>query len=400
MLLEFSVGNYNSFKEISTLSLVASKRQELSDNNVFDVNKNIKALKSAVIYGANASGKSNFFSAMYFMLDFIKNSYIKTNIDEHIKVATFLLSSTTFNAPSYFEIIFCIGKIIYRYGFEATKTSVIREWLFEQGSPNEKQIFFRENKNISCCDVLLEKIKGISVEMKSNALYLSALYSYGIFIAKKIIKYLDESFIFVDDSIKSNNESLSKNFNNSEELNKQLLTFLRATDLNIKSFKEGKEVFLNYNVYNDKREIVGEIAMSLDNLESKGTKKLFVIVKFIISALLNGKTIIIDEFNNSLHPAVISLVLQSFNSSDINKLNSQIIVGTHDTISMNNKLLRMDQIWFVKKNRYGESELFSLDEFEDVKCEHCFEKNYLLGKYGGIPSVDLENLADIWGLEK
>lgn len=399
MLLEFSVGNYNSFKEISTLSLVASKRQELRNTNVFDVNKNIKALKSAVVYGANASGKSNFFSAMYFMIDFIKKSYIKINADEKIKVAPFLMSSTTFDAPSYFEIIFCIGKIIYRYGFEATKTAVVSEWLFEQGQSVEKQIFYRENKNISCSYELLEKIKGISVEIKCNALYLSTLCSNGIFIAKKIIKYLDESFIFIDDFIR-NNEVLNKNPKNNEELNRQLLTFLRAADINIKSFQEGEEVFLNYNVYNDKKEIIGEIAMSLDDFESKGTKKLFIIIKSIISALLNGKTIIIDEFNNSLHPAVISLVLQSFNSSDINKLNSQIIVGTHDTISMNNKLLRMDQIWFVKKNRYGESELFSLDEFEDVKCEHCFEKNYLLGKYGGIPSINLENLSDIWGLEE
>ncbi len=156
-----------------------------------------------------------------------------------------------------------------------------------------------------------------------------------------------------------------------------------------------KDVFFKYNVYDKENKVIGEIDMSLD-LESQGTKKLFIIAEFILSALMQGKIVVIDEFNNSLHPAITKFVMQSFNSVDINRANAQLVVNTHDTNLLENKLVRRDQIWFVTKNKFGESELFSLLEYDGVRSDALYEKNYLLGKYGAVPYIDLDAMLSLW----
>ena len=141
MLIEFSIGNYRSFKEIVTFSMVAAKinakDKKLNESNVFRINENLSLLKSAAIYGANASGKSNFAQAINFMKYFVLSSSKETQAKEAIGVEEFRLNTETVKQPSFFQIVFLLEGKRYRYGFEVDKQHVVSEWLFYV--PNKRE---------------------------------------------------------------------------------------------------------------------------------------------------------------------------------------------------------------------------------------------------------------------
>ena len=147
MLLEFKVGNYKSFKEPVTFSMVASSLKEHWETHVFETQK-VNLLKSTLIYGANASGKSNFFDAILFMKEFVSSSAKDTQITEKINIEHFRLSTETEEKPSLFEIIFLINRIRYRYGFQVSENRVEAEWLFYVPTTKEAKLFTRKENNI------------------------------------------------------------------------------------------------------------------------------------------------------------------------------------------------------------------------------------------------------------
>ncbi|MCX6706139.1 MAG: AAA family ATPase, partial [Candidatus Woesebacteria bacterium] len=144
MLIQFSVSNFLSFKDQVTFSMVASTIKEHYDTNVFEASKKLKLLKSAVIYGANASGKSNLFRAMQFARKFILISSKETQATEEIRVTNFKLSTETESKPSFFEFVFLLEGVQYRYGFEVDRIEVQREWLFYTPKTIEAKLFDRE----------------------------------------------------------------------------------------------------------------------------------------------------------------------------------------------------------------------------------------------------------------
>ena len=149
MLIGFSVGNYKSFKETVTLSMVASsiteEEPELDTNNVFEINHKLKLLKTAAIYGANSSGKSNLIAAINFMKWFVLNSSKETQVSEAIDVEAFRLSTETEKEPSFFEIVFLLEGKTFRYGFEVNAREVVSEWLFQADDSEEKMLFERDH---------------------------------------------------------------------------------------------------------------------------------------------------------------------------------------------------------------------------------------------------------------
>ena len=153
MLIEFSVGNYFSFKDTVTFSMVAAKiaakDKSLDENNVFKIEDNLSLLKSAAIYGANASGKSNFIAALSFIQKFILNSSKDTQADELILVEQFRLSTVKSLKSSFFELVFLLSGKKYRYGFEVTPQRVVSEWLFYTPTTKEAKLFTRDANGIS-----------------------------------------------------------------------------------------------------------------------------------------------------------------------------------------------------------------------------------------------------------
>ncbi|MEH1840703.1 MAG: AAA family ATPase [Nostoc sp.] len=192
MLIEFSIGNYRSFKEQVTFSMVAAnlvaKDKKLDENNVFEVDNDLKLLKSAAIYGANASGKSNLATALNFMRWFMINSSKETQSTEKIGVEQFQLSTETEAKPSFFEIVFLMNRKRYRYGFEATRDKVISEWLFYVPKSKETKLFERKLHKISVSKTY--KADGIQQKTRDNALFLSVSAQFNVEIAKTILNLL------------------------------------------------------------------------------------------------------------------------------------------------------------------------------------------------------------------
>ena len=154
MLIEFTVGNFRSFKEPVTLSMVAAKLKardpHVNENNTILVDDRLTLLTSAAVYGANASGKSNLVAALHFMRNFVLGSSRDTQAAEPIDIENFRLSTETENAPSLFEVVFRTEGVQYRYGFEANQERILSEWLFYVPKQREARLFLRQEDQIEC----------------------------------------------------------------------------------------------------------------------------------------------------------------------------------------------------------------------------------------------------------
>ena len=195
MLIEFSVGNYRSFKEKVTFSMVATnlvaKDKNLDENNVFAVNEDLTLLKSAAIYGANASGKSNLAKALVFMKKFMIDSSRETQSVDKIKVEPFRLSTETEKEPSFFELVFRVDNVQYRYGFEANQERVVSEWLFYVPQTRETKLFERKLSTITISNKKYTA-EGLQDKTRNNSLFLSVSAQFNVKIAEKILEWASD----------------------------------------------------------------------------------------------------------------------------------------------------------------------------------------------------------------
>jgi AAA15 family ATPase/GTPase len=413
MLIQFTVGNFLSFKEKVTLSMAKTAKHELPEN-VIKISDDFELLKSAVIYGANASGKSNLIFALNFMRFFAINSFKEYQVDEEIGMDGFLLSDETKSKPSFLEIVFLIDNVTYRYGFEFDKKKVSKEWLYHIPKAKEEKIYFREGSNFDVDN--FPEGQGKESNARDNCLFLSVLSQLNGPISSKIIKWFmkispGSSFWRIDSVISQIEED--------PNLKEGVLKFVSIADNGVKDFQiksidippesSGgnisqkkqtgtikKLVYFIRNIFNEKKEPSGELALGLEVSESAGTRRMFVLSVPVINALKNGEIILIDEIENHLHPLLFKHVIKLFNSYS-NKNNAQLIFTTHNLTCMNNECFRRDQIWFTEKNSYGESSLFSLADYKiddkSIRKDENYSKNYLLGKYGAVPFIDEINLS-------
>ena len=188
MLIQFTVGNFLSFKEKTTLSMVKSALHELPENTI-KVTDDFELLKSAVIYGANASGKSNFIKALAFMKFFAIASFKAYEAEEEIWVNCFLLNEETKNKPSSFEVVFIVDNITYRYGFEADTKEVRKEWLFHILKTKEESLFMRESSTFNINGEQFPEGKDLNDKTRKNCLFLSVVSQFNGEISTKIIKW-------------------------------------------------------------------------------------------------------------------------------------------------------------------------------------------------------------------
>ncbi|MEH2157698.1 AAA family ATPase [Nostoc sp.] len=425
MLIEFSVGNYRSFKEQVTFSMVAAnlvaKDKKLDENNVFEIENDLKLLKSAAIYGANASGKSNLATALGFMRWFMINSSKETQSTEKIGVERFKLSTETEAQPSFFEIVFLMNDKRYRYGFEATLDKVVSEWLFYVPKLKETKLFERKLDKISVSKTY--KADRIQQKTRQNALFLSVSAQFNVQIAEKILDWLANRVALIsalnDRGYRGYTVSCLMDNENKDEI----FQLLKKLDLGFSDLKveeseitadslpkelpdelknlilkngEGKlsSVQTMHQKFDGKGNLVSTEIFDLDDQESEGTKKVFSLAGPLVDTLKNGNILIIDEFDARIHPLISRAIVELFNSNETNANNAQLIFMTHDTNLLNNKLFRRDQIWFTEKNRYGATDLYSLAEYK-IPDDASFESDYIQGRYGAIPYIgNLNHLID------
>lgn len=402
MLLQFSIKNFRTFKDKATLSLIASnydKDTREHENIVINGIFGLRLLKSAVIYGANASGKSKLLDAFAFMRYFVINSSKESQKGEAIKIEPFRLDQSSKNEPTEFEVIFIHNKVLFRYGFEVTKERIISEWLFYKPKTKEIELFYREgneykihNRNFSKGDTVVKE--GL---VRDNALLISVAAQFNEKSAIEVLEWFEKNRVIsglYDAEYRDNTVNKLSNKSNKN----RVLKFLKAADIGIEDleiltinsgqFKESpfSTVLIIKNTYEDKNKIgTTPFFLSLD--ESEGTRKYFYILGPVIDALEDGGILIVDELDSKLHPNLVCKIVALFNSKEFNKNNAQLIFNTHDTNLLSSGLFRRDQIWFTNKNKYGEAKLYSLADFksDEVRKTEPFEDNYINGKYGAVP---------------
>ncbi|MCD4738055.1 MAG: ATP-binding protein [Anaerolineae bacterium] len=430
MLIEFSVGNYRSFKEPVTLSMLAAKLRAgdktVTANNVFEA-EGLRMLRSAAIYGANASGKSNLIRAMGFMRTFVLRSSKESQVGEPTRVEPFRLSTKTLDKPSYFQIIFTLNGKRYRYGFELDGQRVHAEWLYHTAK-RESRLFIREGDEYEISSIFKEG-RGLEQHTRDNALFLSVVAQFNGPLTIAILNWFrtGSNIIFGLENAAYGGFTMSR-FEKDAAFRQRVLAFVRKADLGISGINIDKRPFAEsqipeelrgameqlvkkfaeqligkgessqgdvlvsrvkttHKVFDQENNPVEEIAVfDMQEQESQGTRKFFFLSGPILDTLEKGKVLVIDEMEARFHPFLTRAIIALFNSSQTNPRNAQLIFATHDTGLLNKRFFRRDQIWFTEKDRYGATDLYSLAELQ-IRYDASFDKDYIAGKYGAVPFI-------------
>lgn len=421
MLIQFTTANFMSFKDEATFSMVASKRRSkskaLDAGAVFEAFSDIKLLKSAVIYGANGSGKSSLIKALRFMKRFVIESSKESQADEKIPVEPFRLAAGNQDIPSKFETIFVHNGFLYQYGFAADSSAIHYESLTRKSGKNSREdtLFKRSGDKITISAKFPEG-KGLSKKTRKNALFLSVCANFDGAISIEVIRWFrtlriisglsdDGLFNFTtgkleDSAWNSKIRDLLKDFDLGIERleagsREPILPDLGDVPADLQpladalkkvKFDPVKRISTYHRSFDQDGKPSSEVAFDLRRDESEGTKKLVAMSGPLIDVLEKSYVLVIDEFDARLHPVLTRSILKLFNCPESNENHAQLIVATHDTNLLDRELVRRDQVWFTERDYYGASHLTSLVEYK-VRNDASYEKDYVAGKYGAIPLV-------------
>jgi len=413
MLIEFSIENFRSIKEKVTLSMVATKDSSLDGNLIKNVLNDDSLLKSAVIYGANASGKTNVLMALNFLRALVLNSHYHQK-GQGIRFTPFKLDKKCSLNPTKMSLIFIKNDIKYNYGVSFDKEKVVDEYLYHY--PNDKKaIIFERNKTTEYKFTSDEKEqKVLSDRTLPNVLYLSKAtqenyekVSNAFDWFRNSLNVIGPSFIgpFIPGDLPESNftvELLKKDAG----LKSYVMKALLEADVGIDDFStiskkiprdelKGLPPELLSLMLGDKKEFEAYqiqtlhkgVAFDFETEESDGTRKIFSLIGPWIDTLKNGKTLVVDELDTKLHYLLILFLIRLFHDPTQNKTNAQLIFTTHNTSLLDQDFFRRDQIWFTEKNaETGSTDLYSLTEYSPRK-DKAIEKGYLAGRYGALPFI-------------
>ena len=413
----FKVKKYTSFKDESVLDMRATTYVQ-HPSHVIHVNEKLSLLKTTALYGANASGKSNLISAMFFFEQYIFSQFINKKENESfesdgsgmkMKLEPFGLSNNINNA-SEFDIIFLHNDKQIQYGFECTPQKVLNEWLFI----DDKKVFERTETELSFGSKYQKLLKSYN-KLPSERLYIAVLEYFLDEDAKKIvledfISFFDKEYnvfteILFESTVKglAGMVGLSKKLVSNKAYRNKVERYLRLIDVGIKRLEVQEEMVFNkrtgkkikervirtvHDIYDESGNAVGEQFFDLRQ-ESTGTLRFLAYIQNIIEMISNGGVFIVDEMSARLHPLLTKLIVDIFCSSQNKK--AQLIFTTHDISLLNNSQFRRDEVVFVDKNERGESSLYALSDLK-VREDATFNKDYLQGKYGAIPIFNYDEI--------
>lgn len=390
MLIQFRFQNYKSFKEETVLDMTATSQREHSDF-LIEKNEN-KVLPVAVFFGGNANGKSNLIEAFFRMIYSIIMTY---DIDENQDLeANPYIFDESIEEPTAFEIVLAIEDIEYKYGFILDSNKIHQEWLLQRpfkksSTANYKKLFEREENDIKLYSEFkeYELLKSL---VKEKNLFLSILGRRRENIAKDIYGWAAHTDFEMFDT--ENDQRILEILYSDKKLFEQVKREIKEVDNCIFNMKIIKEINRLNNKFIYKLEAIHRIADKEFEcpfeIESSGTIKLFYLYYKIYKILNRGGVLFIDELDSKIHSLVLKHIISLFNDREINKNNAQIVFSCHNTWLLENKLLRRDQIWFIKKDNKGISEIYSLADFKDVRSDLDYNKAYLSGKFGAIPYME------------
>jgi AAA15 family ATPase/GTPase len=416
MLVQFSVENYRSVKDVCELSMVASRYyKENEQENTFEtgIADCPRLLKSVVIYGPNGAGKSTLLEAMKFVESFVLNSAPKSQAGEEINVTPFRLSKATRNKSSNFEIIFIENNVRYEYGLCATKERVTEEWLiaFPNGVP---QKWFHRVYDPETAAYAYKYSKhfeggrmrgGWQKQTRQNASYLSTAIQLNNEQLTPVYNWFFRRLATLrPDGLSS---EFTAEYCLDSDFKKNVIEFISSADIPLSNievetlkymdmklpdhiptaFKEEITKSLKDKEYHEvsfvRTDDAGEAVRFKLAEESQGTQGLFNFAGPWIDVITNNLVLFVDELDSSLHPLIVHHLVDILHKSGSN---AQIIFTTHDTTILSQKILRRDQVWLLKKNKFHASELYPLSDYK-IRDGEAIEKGYLSGRYGAVPFI-------------
>lgn len=417
MLIQFSVENYRSILGRQTLNMAASRYfKELEPLNTFEVDaaeSTPRLLRSSVIYGPNASGKSTLARALDFMRNRVIHSAKESQANEDIAVEPFKLTTDSRIKDSEFEVTFVEDGVRYQYGFRCNRRRVSEEWLFAYPAGRAQRWFQRildpdsrqEEYRFGASFLGGRKRQGWKDQTRPNALFLSTALQLNNEQLKPVLNWFQKRLRVIGPNL-SQMQGYTLNCCKEESRKQRILEFLNAADLSIADIRiqtqafspdllpkdmpaglreemirqmEGKEMaevkFLREDVESHESIEFGQ------EEESDGTRALFAFAGPWLDVIENDRVLVVDEIDASLHPLIVHYLVKLLHHQESK---AQLIFTTHDTTILSQKLLRRDQVWFMEKNQKNSTELYALADFSPRDNE-AVERGYLNGRYGGIP---------------
>jgi AAA15 family ATPase/GTPase len=426
MIIDFKVSNFRSLKNEVDFTLKADSSKSKTDNTftvelVNDVN--ISLLKTAVIYGANASGKSNFIRAFLAFVWLVRNSSkFEIDLNKINCYEPFELDVNYEDAPTNFKIDFILNSVKHHYSISYNKNQITEEVLDSAPKGQISNLYTRKKTE----DTEFDEIefgknlidKKVPKRIFKNQLYIS---KFGVDYPHEQLTKIYQYFVSINVwnaadkfTISDLSKEISELISQSENLNlkNRLSKLIRISDTKIeeidskelkredfqlpdelpkeivdKFYESNKIRTFSYHKQFDNKTFVKLKEFDFDKKESTGTKVLFALGGKILQTLENGGVIVFDELDNSLHPKLCKFLIRLFNSKISNPKNAQLIFATHEVTLLDKDVFRKDQIWFAEKDKFGSTEMFCANEFVGLRDDTNFELWYRTGKFGGNPKI-------------
>jgi len=364
--------------------------KEHKDTHII-LSSKLPILKSSAIYGSNGGGKSNFILAMGFMKGLIHNSFadsLKNDEDRTFTEYHYRLSQGASDQASSFEVSFIHQDIIYRYGFKVKRFEIISEWLYKKAE-TETPLFTRELSKFNINKNSFSEGAKYVKEVNSNVLFVSHLAQFNSPVSKIVFNWfrgLNVVSGLNEDRYKSATSVLLKSIPGFKAWLSLAVRFLEIS--NIEADQDG-QIITYHNKYDDNNTIIDSVPFALEKEESLGTRKLIYLLGAIYDTLKFQKILFIDELDSKLHPNLTKRLMVFFHK--LNQDKAQFVFTAHDAILLDKDLLRRDQIWFVDRNRFGESELYGMSEFDSsvIRNTSDFRKKYLDSVFGAAETINI-----------
>lgn len=414
MLVQFKFNNYKCFKTETVFNVVASKYYREKMENLIQVPQ-YALLKTAAIYGANASGKTKLFQAFHFMRDVVLTSADTQSNNWQKNYNPFLLDTYSADQPSAFEVVFLMDGIQYRYGFELNSERITAEWLFRKRSKEIKVLEFDGGESIYYNEKYINPKIMKNLEeanmFRVNSLIISSLSIWNDTLSLNILQWFRKNNI-----ISASLNTMAPSILTALEFPKmkaKMIDFLRSADLGIFDVTPNEiatedlpdeikrmlpedavngrivsGISISHKKYNKQHLPTGYAKLSLEKDESYGTYHFLSLAAPIINALETGSVLWIDEIDNGLHYDLVKSLVSLFQDKNTNIYNAQLIINTHNISLIDEAdLFRRDQIFIVKKDRYGEASLIPVSDYS-LRETAKVGKLYREGRFGGVPYLE------------
>lgn len=397
MLISLKFKNFLSYKDETQLLMSSVKAfKEHKNDNTHKI-RGFELLKTAAIYGTNGGGKSNLIRALGFMNRLIHNSFadsLKKIEDQFDYNSQFRLNTISEKEPIEIEVVFIKNDVIYRYGFHLNNNIIIKEWLFQKKEV-ETKLFERDLNNFSInANSFSEGIK-YKKNINSNVLFISYLAQNNTKIASEVFDWFYGVNVINALSNKSFERATKLLLKDDPKFKIWLSNAVKFLSISNVDIDSDNNIITYHNKYDENDFIVESTPFDLDFDESEGTKKLVYLLGAIYLTLRGGQILFIDELDSKLHPNLTKKIINFFH--EFNK-NSQFVFTLHDSNLLDKNIFRRDQIWFVDKNKFGSSELYSLSEFDSsvVRSTSDYRKKYLDLIFGAAQSINIsQKLIDL-----